>query len=165
MIMDGLESMSASFAEAHTHFQHLLNFDAFKTELPSGTGIQQHPEVAVAATERMDDGSLNTPISSFMDLPIFFSGASLPIAPPPPTTASQPNNNGKNQQQQQRQQRKQTTTQTTTQHQRYRRHRCQSITFTLFDNMKLMMIPFVCQFLCSPWAVIRACRHVTRSQH
>ena len=82
MIMDGLESMSAmSFAEAHTHFQHLLNFDAFKTELPGGIQQQvQDPESGIPPDTIIDD-SLNTPISSFMDLPVFFSGPTpIPIA-------------------------------------------------------------------------------------
>ena len=90
MIMDGLESMSAmSFAEAHSHFQHLLNFDAFKAELPAGIQLQPHnPQSDIIMEE-----SLNTPISSFMDLPVFFSGpTSTPVLPATPTTTNNNNN-------------------------------------------------------------------------
>ena len=73
MIMDGLETMS--FAEANVHFHHLLNFDAFKAEMPddSAAGIVRRSEPNI-------NDSLNTPISSFMDMPIFFGpSAILPL--------------------------------------------------------------------------------------
>ena len=77
MIMDGLETLSAaSFAEAHASF-HLLSFDAFKSELAGRDG---GADACDRRVQRMDD-SLNTPISSFMDLPVFFSGPSV-VSPP-----------------------------------------------------------------------------------
>lgn len=93
MIMDGLETMS--FAEANVHFHHLLNFETFKAEMPDDSanmsGIVRRSE-----PNSIND-SLNTPISGFMDLPIFFGPSvvlplpsvltgkpySVPPSPPP----------------------------------------------------------------------------------
>ena len=60
-----------SFGEAaNVHFHHLLNFDTFKAEMPDDSanvaGIVRRSE-----PNSIND-SLNTPISGFMDLPIFF---------------------------------------------------------------------------------------------
>ena len=77
MIMDGLETMS--FAEANVHFHHLLNFDTFKAEMPDDSANQVSGIVRRSETNSIND-SLNTPISGFMDLPIFFGpSVVLPI--------------------------------------------------------------------------------------
>lgn len=76
MIMDGLETMS--FSETHVNFHHLLNFENFKPEMPddsaSVAGIVRRSE-----PNSIND-SLNTPVSGFMDFPIFFGpSVVLPI--------------------------------------------------------------------------------------
>lgn len=76
MIMDGLETMS--FAEGNVNFHHLLNFETFKAEMPDDsaniTGIVRRSE-----PNSIND-SLNTPVSGFLDFPIFFGpSVVLPI--------------------------------------------------------------------------------------
>ena len=66
-----MEGLEMSFGEAaNVHFHHLLNFDTFKAEMPDDSanvaGIVRRSE-----PNSIND-SLNTPISGFMDLPIFF---------------------------------------------------------------------------------------------
>ena len=79
---------AASFADAQSHFT-LLNFDAFKSELPAGD--DDDPADCMDASPlsgsggantslHLMDDSLNTPISNLMDAPIFF-GPSVVFPP------------------------------------------------------------------------------------
>lgn len=89
MIMDSLEPIA--FGEPSVHFHHLLNFDTFKTDVVgdeasafAGRAGPVPPGLVVRASEAAASGgdSLNTPISTFMELPIFFGTSMLP----PPTS-------------------------------------------------------------------------------
>lgn len=98
MIMDGLETMSFGDVSG-VQFQHLLNFETFKAELGGGSAGEDSPlpiSSSTAGSNRLIrstgtdnntsnvNDSLNTPLASFMDLPIFF-GPSV-ILPPPSGT-------------------------------------------------------------------------------
>lgn len=87
MIMDSLEPIA--FGEPHFH--HLLNFDTFKAEaggdeaafLAAGRAGHVPPALVVRAADSSMNvsDSLNTPISTFMELPMFF-GSSVVLPPP-----------------------------------------------------------------------------------
>lgn len=90
MIMDSLEPIA--FGEPNVNFHHLLNFDSFKAEMAgddvSGSAFTGRPgPVPPALVVRAADSSasvsdsLNTPISTFMELPMFF-GSSIVLPPP-----------------------------------------------------------------------------------
>ena len=91
MIMDSLEPIA--FGEPNVHFHHLLNFDTFKTdvtgdEAPVASFATRPGPVPPALVVRASEAaanvsdSLNTPISTFMELPIFFGTS---VLPPPPS--------------------------------------------------------------------------------
>ena len=90
MIMDGLETMS--FADvAGIQFQQLLNFETFKAEMAASEDTPTPPQRRslllvtdnnIGGNNNNNNDSLNTPLASFMDLPIFSFGPSAMLPPP-----------------------------------------------------------------------------------